>query len=100
MPVPDTIERDEELEEVSRIGEAIYNERLRSFLEPQYNGQYVAVHLDTGDYEVGRGTSKPHFALRARHPDGMIMVRFIGIATDEDVPDRILEHDRLVGLRK
>lgn len=38
----DTIER----------GTRIYEERLRRLLEPQHNGEYVVIDVDTGDYEV------------------------------------------------
>lgn len=70
---------EEELDRLSRIGHALYDEKLKAILEPRYNGQDVAIHLDTGDYEVGSRASKPHFKLRDRHPEGgMIMVTDIG----------------------
>lgn len=31
---------------------AIYAERLKSRLEPQDNGKFVVINLDTGEYEV------------------------------------------------
>jgi hypothetical protein len=80
MQIPQSVQSDEDLQEASRIGEAIYSERFRALLEPDFNGQIVAIHLETGDYEVDKDSSKAHLAVRRRHTDGIIMVRDIGIA--------------------
>ena len=64
-----------EMERLSRIGHALYEEKLKPILEPERNGQEVAIHLDTGDYEVAPRRSRPHFALRRRHPEGGLILR-------------------------
>src|SRR5262249_43098111 len=69
---------EEELEKLADRGEAIYNERLRAILEPRHNGQTVAIHLDTGDLEVGKNSPSAWKALRVRRPEGMVMTRIIG----------------------
>jgi hypothetical protein len=33
-------------------GQKIYDEKLRSILEPEHNGKYVVIDVDTGEYEV------------------------------------------------
>jgi hypothetical protein len=58
----------------------IYDSQLRERLEPEYNGQWVAIHPDTGDYIVERRFGKAFRALKAKHPDGSVVVRYIGIA--------------------
>jgi hypothetical protein len=100
MQLPQSIDSDQDFAEAQKAGRQIYDERFRPVLEPQFNGQYVAVHLETGDYEVGPGRFKPRASVRERHPDGVIMVRFIGTATEDDVPDCILENNYLAGARK
>jgi hypothetical protein len=38
--------------EMSERGRALYEKQLKSTLEPAFNGQTVAIHLDSGDYAV------------------------------------------------
>jgi hypothetical protein len=33
-------------------GKKIYEEKLRPILEPQHNGKYVVIDVDTGDHEL------------------------------------------------
>jgi hypothetical protein len=76
----------EKVEKLSEAGRAIYNEKLRPLLEPEHNGQEVAIHLDTGDYEVGAREQQPALALRQRHPDGrMIMCTLVGPPRPDDM---------------
>ncbi len=69
---------DDLLEKLSNEAWEIYNRKLKAVLEPEYLGKIVAIHHDTEDYEVGTGSSQTHFALRARHPQGMISTLDIG----------------------
>jgi hypothetical protein len=57
-----------------------YVAELRPLLEPQHNGDYVAIDVGSGSYEVARGLGKAFRALRARHPNGKISVLQIGPA--------------------
>jgi hypothetical protein len=66
--------------ELSDRGMAIYNERLKAKLEPEFNGQVVAIHLDSGDYAIGRNSSLASRQLRERHPDGSAATIDIGKA--------------------
>jgi hypothetical protein len=40
----------------------------------------VREHVETKDYEVAKGPGHAHRALRARHPDGLVIVHQIGPA--------------------
>ena len=92
---------EEELDRLSHIGHAIYDEKLKAILEPEYNGQFVAIHLDTGDYEVGSRSSRPHFKLRDRHPEGgMIMVTDVGLADYDRLTMRMIASQLLTEQRK
>ena len=66
------------LDTLNQRGMALYNVKIRPVVEPQYQGQHIAVHLDTGDYAVARTSSDARRALRARQPDGLIMTTLIG----------------------
>lgn len=39
-------------EEFARRGEAVYERDLRKLLEPEHNGEVVAIDIVTGAYEV------------------------------------------------
>jgi len=38
--------------EVCERGQRLYDERLRDQLEPQHNGKYVVLDIETGEYEM------------------------------------------------
>ena len=79
-----------ELDRISKVGRAIYEEKLKDVLEPAHNGQVVAIHLDSGDYEIARYSRSAWTALRARRPDGMMMVSDIGPAKVDSLSVRML----------
>ncbi|MGI4792066.1 MAG: hypothetical protein ACRYFS_24855 [Janthinobacterium lividum] len=75
-----TILSQQEMEQLSQRGWWIYEEKLKPILEPQDNGKVVAIHLDSGDYEVARNSPSASKAMRIRHPSGLLMVTDIGPA--------------------
>jgi len=84
--MPATIDlRDEALlDEVSLRGAALYEKHLKHLLEPDFNGQIAAIHLDTVEYEVASTASVALRQLRTRHPNGLVMVMDIGPVADDD----------------
>jgi hypothetical protein len=60
------------LAELSERGMAIYNERLRATLEPEFSRQFGAIQRDSGDYAVARHSSLASRLLRERHPEGSV----------------------------
>lgn len=58
----------------------IYERQLRARLEPTHAGQWVAIHVDTEDYALGRNSQEARFTLRSRHPSGVIVTLDIGPA--------------------
>jgi hypothetical protein len=64
---------------------AIYNSQLRALLEPVHIGEAVAIHVDSGDYAVGRTHSLAAKSLRVTHePDGRVVTLTIGPPTESD----------------
>ena len=62
-------------------GEALYANQLRALLEPDCNGQIVAIHLATQEYFLGRTLLEAADRLRQKHPDaqrGETYARAIG----------------------
>lgn len=69
---------------------AIYDAQLKHMLEPEHNGQIVAIHTETGDYAVAKNSPDARRALRARQPDGPIMTTNIGPAQMDSLTLRYL----------
>jgi len=70
---------EDRLDEVGERGMAIYEDRLKDGLEPSFNRQFVAIHVDTGDYEVARTSGPAMRAIHKTHPrDGQLFIRKIG----------------------
>lgn len=57
----------------------IYDQRLKSILEPSFNGQVVAVDPLSGDFEVARNSPSARRALQQRHPEHQFVVIDIGV---------------------
>jgi hypothetical protein len=85
------------MEQLSAKGRAIYDQTLKAILEPHYNGQKVAIHLDSGDYEVAKNSPTASRALRARHPVGLMMVTDVGPARIDSLTLRMLGNQLLSG---
>jgi hypothetical protein len=49
-------------------GEAIYQQRLKSQLEPAYYGQIVAIEVESGDHFIGHSVAEAAKKARAKHP--------------------------------
>lgn len=65
-------------EAAARRGDEIYDSDLRSQLEPQHNGEVVAIDLDTGAWEVDPDEITAAHRLQTRHPDAQIWVVRVG----------------------
>jgi hypothetical protein len=65
-------------EETATRGQAIYERSLRTQLEPQYQGQVVAIDVNTETYEVAEDVLGACEKLLARTPDAEIWVVRIG----------------------
>lgn len=47
---------------------AIYDAELRHKLEPREHGRYLALEVETGDYEIADSFGGANEKLRERHP--------------------------------
>jgi len=65
-------------QEIGERGNAIYESKLRSVLEPQFHGQFVAIDVETEDFEVSSDADDASDRLWQRHPEAQILVERIG----------------------
>ena len=100
MPVSNPLITEEYLQELAELGQAIYD-RLQATLEPELDGQHIAIHVDTGDYTVAKFSTVAARELSRRHPvDGRIFSRLIGPGSDTDCVARHAALDVLAGQTK
>lgn len=79
------------LQEISELGSSIYVDRFKAQLEPQYNNQYIAIHVDSGDHAIAKTTSTATRELLKTHtPDGRIYVQRIGPEPEYALAARLL----------
>jgi hypothetical protein len=103
MSTPDlgTLVPDAVREDIARRGLMIYESKLKPELEPEYNNQFVVIHVDTEDYAVGRTFSQAKREIRARHPvDGRLFARKIGSEPEYGLGARILASEMMSGQSK
>jgi hypothetical protein len=81
---------DESANEVTDKGLAIYDTKLRDILEPTHSNEYVVIHVDSGDYALGKKFSKALRAIRQRHEPGRLVGRRIGNESEYGLAARIL----------
>ncbi len=65
-------------EEFARRGDAIYERDLRSVLEPDRNGEFVVIDIETGAYEVDADELAAADRLAARVPKAQVWLRRVG----------------------
>lgn len=70
----------EGVSEAARKGLSLYDEKLKSQLEPTQNGRAIALHVDTGDYVIADSLPAARREMFERYPDpqGRILCRVIG----------------------
>ena len=72
-PVPSSKQSD-----LAERGQAVY-EKIKAILEPEFNDQYVVIHVDTEDYTVAPMFTVANRTMMARRPvDGRLFGRRIG----------------------
>ena len=76
----DTTKRRRPLDELARLGDAIYDQRIRPTLRPEDHGKFVAIDVDTGEYEMDEDDYKAVMGLRARMPAADSWLMRVGYA--------------------
>ena len=65
-------------DEIGQRGVAIYNGKLRPILEPRYHGQFVAIDVETEDYEVADEADAASDRLWERRPGAQVLIERVG----------------------
>jgi hypothetical protein len=65
-------------DETVRRAQELYEQLLRARLEPEHQGKYVAIDIETGEYEFGADYHAAAHTILSRKPDAAIGVLRIG----------------------
>ena len=68
---------DHTTETIATRGKMIY-QRLRDEVEPHHNGKFLAIDIETEDYEIDLNGTVAVTRLLAKHPDAVIYLLKIG----------------------
>ena len=77
----DTTKPRRPLNELARLGDAIYDQRIRPTLRPEDHGKFVAIDVDTGEYEMDEDDYTAVMRLRARIPAADMWLMCAGYPT-------------------
>ena len=65
-------------DETVQRAEDFYKQRLYPQVEAEHRGQYIAIDIETGEYEIGTNYHTAAHTLLSRKPDAAIGVLRIG----------------------
>ncbi len=72
---------DAEGERLCRRGNRLYQTKLKALLEPAYNGMFVAIEPDSGDYFLAERMAEAALAAERKHPDKLVFIARVGART-------------------
>jgi hypothetical protein len=73
-----SIQRKYPKEEFARRGDAIYEQKIKPLLKPEDHGKFVAIDIETGDYEIAVDELEALDNLSARIPDAQTWMVRVG----------------------
>jgi hypothetical protein len=68
-------------EDFARRGDEWYERAVRARVEPDHNGEIVAIDIETGDWEMDPDERTACSRLEARRPDAQIWIVRVGHRT-------------------
>jgi hypothetical protein len=74
----DSVQPRYRVEEFARRGDTIYENDIRPKLTAKHVGKFLAIDIDTGEYEMAPDELKACHKLRARIPQAQIWTVWVG----------------------
>ena len=68
-------------EEVVRRGREIYENKIRAEVEPEHDGDFVAVDVESGAWEIGRDDVAVSDGVLQRNPQAVLYLLRVGRRT-------------------
>lgn len=67
--------------EIAERGQALYDRAIRDKLDASVRGKFLALNIDTGEYEIDADERAALKRARAKHPDAALYLLRIGYPT-------------------
>ena len=83
------------LDELARLGGDIFDRQVRPALRPEDDGKFVAIDVETGDYEIDEDDYATVARLRSRKPAADIWLMRAGYPTTYRMGMRLLAGHKL-----
>ena len=75
--------------EISSLGKAIYEKKIKHLVEPQKNGKFIVIDVESGDYEIDEQDVVASSRLRERRPNAVTYGVIIGYRVAYSLGGRI-----------
>jgi hypothetical protein len=92
--IMNTIQRRHPIEVIVQRGTALYEKTILPTLQQKDFGKFVAIDIETGEYEIARTEKRAGDQLRKRLPDSQIFVARVGYAAARGFGGRKVRQDR------
>ena len=66
------------IDEVCDRGERIYAEQIKPLVEPQENGKFIVIDIESGDYEIDADSLAAEARLQERRPAAVGFLSRVG----------------------
>ena len=83
----------QDLDERMQRADALYQDKLKAILEPEYNNKFIAIEPDSGEYAVADSTGNAMRAMHSRFPSHPLLLKKIGPEPEYDLAARIFASD-------
>jgi len=67
--------------EIAQRGQALYDERIRAQVEASHRGKFLALDIETGEYEIDVDELATLKRAKAKHPNAALYLLRIGFPT-------------------
>src|SRR5271155_2191729 len=91
--IMDTVKRRYSKEEFARRGDAIYEKDILPKVSPKDVGKFLAIDIETGQYEIAADEMKAGNKLRKRLPEAQIWMVRVGYASTRSFGGRQVRQD-------
>jgi hypothetical protein len=68
-------------DEIVERGQALYDQQIREKVEPQHNGQFLVLDIETGEYEVDADSVAALERATAKHQGPALYLVRVGFPT-------------------
>ena len=65
-------------EEIARAGQSLYEQTIRASVEPEHNGKFIVLNVETGEYEMDADDLTASLRARDRFPDAPLFTVRVG----------------------